>query len=1018
MNELWRRAAAAFDRVLELDVGEREAYLRELPADVRAEVESLLAADSLPSGLLDGGQERLLAPFVAGLESEGEAPERVGPYRLLRSIGRGGMGEVWLAERTDGQFEQRVALKLIKTGLLFEEVERRFLQERQILASLSHPNIAHLVDGGICDDGRPYFAMEFVDGRPLTEFCDERGLDLRARLRLFLHVCEAVRHAHRNLVVHRDLKPGNILVDTDGHVKLLDFGIAKLLDSGAGQQTTVVRMLTPDYAAPEQLIGAPVTTSTDLYALGLILFELLTGERAFVGTGSDHSGAVKQREHPRRPSRSIEDATTRRELVGDLDAIVLRALECDPEDRYPSVDALAGDVRNWLDDLPVTASRGSEWYRVRKWVRRHRGVAVAASVALVAVLAGAGATLRQSQLAAGERDRARASEERATAINDFLINDVLRSAAGAAHERGGSTMVEVLDAAALRVAGSSQSAPLVEAALRRTLGEAYLSVGALDSAVEQLQAAFERSRVVRGEDHPDTLQSLALLARARWEIGRSDEARRTINDVLRRQRELFGADDLGALASQRILGECLMFDGEYRRAEALYRETLATVEREHPRAIRERLHVMAALVTALDMQRKRNEAFDLARATLALQREHLGDRHPDVVRTMGVLARTLGRLERREEAEEIYERAVELSSGIFGAEHPQTAELLSGLSAERYYMRDLEGAEQAAREALTIRRATLGDEHRETATAMKNLAITLRAAGKLDEAGQWQFRVYELDREHRGVEHIQTMKTMLAVGYQLLASEGRSAALEFMREYVTIGNRMADKPDADPVFINDFAWYLLDSDLDELHDPPRALELAERAVALTDRRQNEFLDTLAVAYHRTGDLERAIEVEWEAIRLEDSLIRYDMERQLVALLREAGDDKEIERFLHYNLERRREARPADDPLIATTHRHLGRFYRRLGESARAEKHYVEALRIFRVRHDPTHRHVYETCGELGEMLLDAGRLDDAEPLLVAAHDGALADTNATEAERETGRERLERLRRVGTVARR
>ncbi|MGH9464902.1 MAG: WD40 repeat domain-containing serine/threonine protein kinase, partial [Thermoanaerobaculia bacterium] len=414
----WRRVAELFDSLTGLPAAERSAHLDELGIEdpaLRSEVEDLLSeADAV--GLLDAPPAEVLATLLDELEEaipEQPVGARIGPYRLVEELGRGGMGVVYLAERVDGQFEQRVALKLVKRGLDTEEVLARFRRERQILARLDHRAIARLFDGGATEDGRPYFAMEHVVGEPITVYCDGRRLSIEERLKLFRRVCEAVHHAHRHLVVHRDLKPSNVLVTAEGDLKLLDFGVAKLLGSGEEGQapptlTRVgLRAMTPEYAAPEQVLGNPVSTATDVYALGVVLYELLTGRRPYrLGRrfGAEAERTILEVE-PERPSAVVEaqpedpDRTAeelararglspgglRRRLTGDLDAIVLTALRKEPERRYGSAQGLGEDLERHLAGEPVTARPEGWAYRAAKFSRRHR-----AALAIVGALLGLG----------------------------------------------------------------------------------------------------------------------------------------------------------------------------------------------------------------------------------------------------------------------------------------------------------------------------------------------------------------------------------------------------------------------------------------------------------------------------------------------------------------------------------------------------------------------------------------------------------------------------------------------------
>lgn len=398
--ERWRRVEGLLDAALDLPPAERLEFLqRECPDDpgLPAEVMEILEAGEDPASLLDRPAARVDA-VVAQVTGEIAIPlpERVGVYRLERVIGQGGMGTVFLAHRDDGQFDQQVALKLVRRGLhLDPRIVRRFREERQILAALNHPGIARLLDGGLTEDGLPYFAMEYVEGEAINRYCDRNFLGVEDRLELFVQVCDALAHAHEKQIVHRDIKPSNILVTREGHPRLLDFGIAKLLvaDEQGADATRLTRgserLLTPEYASPEQIRGEPVVAATDVYCLGVLLYELLTGQRPFrraERTAHELERAVLE-EDPTRPSEMVEREPLRRRLKGDLDSIVLTAMRKEPERRYPSARELAADVRRHLAGGPVTARRSSPWYQVRRWVRRNRmAVRSAAAVALLTAI--------------------------------------------------------------------------------------------------------------------------------------------------------------------------------------------------------------------------------------------------------------------------------------------------------------------------------------------------------------------------------------------------------------------------------------------------------------------------------------------------------------------------------------------------------------------------------------------------------------------------------------------------------
>ncbi len=520
----WRQVRELFDGAADLAPGEREGFLIENVADedLREEVRSLLAA-------LEAEEEFLERPAVSDLlgdatdpgSSENLAGTKVGAYRLLRLVGSGGMGVVYEAERADRSYTQRVAVKLVRRGADSAEILQRFQRERQILARLDHPGISRLLDGGVTPDGQPYYVMEYVEGLPITQYCDRHETPLRERLSLFRAVCEAVHFAHRNLVVHRDLKPGNILITEDGRVKLLDFGIAKLLSAGPPSDQTLTqlggRMLTPAYASPEQVQGELVTTASDVYSLGVVLYELLTGRKPYdVDTPSlAEAVQVVVAEEPTRPSAAVTDATRpqlgqgqrrrmRRTLEGELDNIALMALRKDPERRYQSVAQLSDDIHRYLSGLPVAAQRDTAAYRVKKFVQRHRAGAAATGVVLITLVGGLMATLTQARRA----DRARALAERRFEDVRGLANALLFEVHDAIVDLPGSTAarellvtrgLEYLD----RLAEDTRDDP----SLRREVARAYLNLGLVQGVptgaslgeASKAEVSFARALEIAGE---------------------------------------------------------------------------------------------------------------------------------------------------------------------------------------------------------------------------------------------------------------------------------------------------------------------------------------------------------------------------------------------------------------------------------------------------------------------------------------------------------------------------------------
>ena len=448
----WRRISALFDEIVELPESARAAALDRVCANdatLREEITALLRHDAAaehdaPTLLNAPGHVAADWAEHANPDSDDVAGRSIGRWRVLRELGRGGMGVVYLAERADGQFEQRAALKVIRTDDGSAGLHRRFLRERQILADLEHPNIARLLDGGIAEDGRPYFAMEYVDGRPLLDYVGAHDCDAKTRLKLFLEICDAVQFAHRRLVVHRDIKPSNVLVTADGTVKLLDFGVATLLTPATLDDTqTRMHPFTPAYAAPEQLRGGVVTTAADIYALGVLFYELLSGARPYrldenatpiewarmidgpVCSAPSVAVTTATRDPARRPRVPPLAPKT---LHGDLDVIVLTALRREPERRYATVEAFAADVQNYLNGRPITARADSARYVIGKFIGRHRVGTAAATVATLVLFAALGAALLQAHRAREQAQRAHAAAalaqqqtRRAEAVRQFLV---------------------------------------------------------------------------------------------------------------------------------------------------------------------------------------------------------------------------------------------------------------------------------------------------------------------------------------------------------------------------------------------------------------------------------------------------------------------------------------------------------------------------------------------------------------------------------------------------------------------
>ena len=585
------RADALLDASLELPSEERQAFIEshcERDPDLKNEVLQLLAALDAPAPMLDEGVGGLLPDAIEDVDDDSNEPspgDAIGSWRIVRLLGRGGMGRVFLVERNDGQFAQTAALKLLRAGVDSAEITRRFERERQIVASLTHASIARLLDGGRTPDGRPYFVMECVEGRAIDRDCDERRLTIDQRLAVFEQVCGAVQYAHAQLVVHRDVKPSNILVTGDGEVKLLDFGIARIMEplrEDPGDATgPVAAILTPDYASPEQVRGEPVATSSDVYQLGLLLYELLTGARAQHVTGRtpmDLARAICD-ETPLRPSDRVRDTSDAvcearrvgrsalaRTLRGDLDTIVMVALRKDADRRYASVADLREDVRRYARGLPIRARGDALPYRVRKFVGRHRiGLGFVAALLLALVIV--------APMIAAQRMRTVREQQRARQMEDVL--ERVFALPNTQMRAGSAATAEFVQHATAVVRSELQGQPASEARMLNTLGTVYNWLGRYDDSLKLLDESLSIREREFGRDSLEVAKSCGWLAQALHYRGHFADAERLLRRAAAIYRDRLGADASETLDIELELGDLLHSRGELAAADEIVRGALA-----------------------------------------------------------------------------------------------------------------------------------------------------------------------------------------------------------------------------------------------------------------------------------------------------------------------------------------------------------------------------------------------------------------------------------------------------------
>ncbi|MCZ6818342.1 MAG: serine/threonine-protein kinase [Calditrichaeota bacterium] len=934
------RVEQLFQAALDLASENRLEFLRDACKDNEAllsEVLALLDADASDDSFLD----RPLLASSTRPHHVHTPGERIGPYRIVDEIGSGGMGAVYLAERADQTFHQRVALKVIKNGVSSEHLLKRFESERQILARLQHPNIARLLDGGVTEDDLPYFTMEFVEGEPIDRYCDRLKLSIRQRLKLFQAVCSAVSYAHRNLVVHRDLKPANILVQEDGIVKLLDFGIAKFLDvtdSAIPTNLTITaqRLLTPDYASPEQIRGESVAIATDIYQLGINLYELLTGQRphhfdtssfaeieriiyetevskpstAVVRVATSTSGSGHDSAKTISKARGCEPNQLRRQLNGDLDNICLMALRKEPERRYASVDNLAQDITRYLTGRPVTARPSTFAYRTQKFVKRNQ-VALASISLMVFLL-----SFMMMEIV-DERDNARqeaskAMQEasKAMQIAEFVI-DLFEVNAPSKSLGETISVKELLERGAERIDEDLAGQPEVQATMLHVVGRVYHSLGRYQKAIAFQERALAIRRQIHGKAHEEIAESLYGLANAFLHNYDAPLANQYLKETLAMRRLLAGNEDtLVAKVLDKIAG-LERIEGKYKDAIAHQEEALAIRRARFAEPNVEIAHSLHHLAKVLMDSGKLDQAEPLFFDALNQYRELLPDEHPDILLTLNNLAL-------------LYERRGDYGRAI-----------------------------EQHRQRLAVERKVLGEEHPNVATGVQNLAYALACNGAYDESGMLYQEAITLRRKIYGEKHAQVAWTLNIFG-DMLTQKG-------------------DYRKAESVL------------LEGLRQRQNLYEAGDWRIAFS--KQN-----LALALSGQGDYDNAKLLLHEAVAGFEKRFGEEQPRTAKAMsflanvLQRTGDYETAAPLYRKALSVQRKQLAGDHPDLGITLTGLGQLLTATGLTSEAQSPLREALAIRQKRLPAEHIYICETASALGFCLLKLGKLQEAESLLVSSHE--------------------------------
>jgi serine/threonine-protein kinase len=787
-QEDWPRIKEALEHALGLDPGKRPAFLADTFVDdpqARERVERLLAASQRPLPWLSGPvfevAEDLLTPDPPTIG----AGRKIGPFEILRELGHGGMGAIYLARRADQQFEQEVAIKLTRREVASEETERRFRQERQILASLQHPNIARLLGGDVTADGQPYLVMEHIEGEPIDVYCERLGLSISARIELFLKVCAAVQYAHGHLVVHCDLKPSNVLVTADGVPKLLDFGISRLLGSEFVPSLATTAALgrgpmTPEFASPEQVRGERPTTASDIYSLGVMLYRLLTGRSPyrFEGHGLQEVQHVLCEVEPERPSLAVarplpekehgvpglpglRRERLRRRLAGDLDNIVMMALRKDVARRYLSVEQMAEDLRRHLAGLPVIARKDTFAYRAGKFLRRHRLGLAAAALVLISLLAGLWMANAEREKAVRERERAEQERTKAEAVATFL-EGLFADADSSGDFSAGTLLADpkaraarelLLDEGARRAQAELSNQPLVQARLMQRIGDAYRNLASFEKADRLVVQSLETRQRILGEHDlavAASYNSLCLLRLGQGDLESAEEWCRRgleLRETAPESSPLLVAESLNSLSL--VLSERGRFD----EAESLQREALR-IRRAHlpdgDRAVTTSLNNLAAL---LKEKGSYAEAETLFREVLARKQEHFDAEHLQVANAFSNLAAVLQSQGSSSEAEERYQQALEICRTLYGEEHPLAASVHHNLGTLLFSLGRTTETLENLETALRIDRNLLGEGHPDVGRDLNSLGTAYARAGRIDAAEAALTHALEIRQQALGEAH-------------------------------------------------------------------------------------------------------------------------------------------------------------------------------------------------------------------------------------------------------------------------
>ena len=798
--ERLREIDALLDAALDQPPSERDTFLDHAcrgDPELGEAVRRLLGAHHASHAFLEQPAAEIAEPLIELSALPQTPPTVIGPFRIVREIGHGGMGTVFLATRDDGQFEQRVALKVIRQRGAVDLVSR-FLDERRILARLEHPHIARLVDGGVTSDGVPWFAMEYVEGEPIDRYCDAHDLSIEQRLELFAGVCDAVQYAHQHFVIHRDLKPSNILVGVDGQLKLLDFGVAKLVDAGSqpGDEHAIesaAQPLTPEYAAPEQVRGNPVSASTDVYALGVLLYVMLTGRQPY--EVRELPPAEVERiicEVQPKPPSAVGPARLRATLWADLDSVVLKALSKEPAARYTSAQELVQDVRRYLSGHPVLARSQTVGYRARRFARRHRSETIAAAGVALSLIVGTVLALAQARHARAERDRAELASRQTDAVNAFLVQ--LFEASDPSQARGDTlTARELVQRAAERL-DQFRGEPLEQARLLEVTGRLYQNLGQFEQARSILERALSIRRRAGNQNEDEGIEGaadFAQLSRILVRLSKFDAADSAARTALAIQQRRLGPRHATLAGTLHQLASVAVYRGDLALAEQFHRRAVAVRQT----ALGEEDSLTAYSHLLLGTTLRREGHFDEAerefRRGIAISERVLGRDDPQVAFGELLLADLLNEDERRlAEAGPLYYRALEIRRRAYGEGHPIVAYATADLADFLSRQGNDSAAIPLARQYLSMLQRAFGSGHPVAVDGIGQVATILQRVNASTEAESLWRQSVEMNRKLWGPEDVRVAGSEGDLARMLMRRGAFTEARERLRDAVRIDEKV------------------------------------------------------------------------------------------------------------------------------------------------------------------------------------------------------------------------------------